>query len=322
MKVNKFIAGVEKLVDPITVGTLHFMQGFNNNIPVKLQRKMIKKSSAENPLMSFVVDPYGFYIGYQIIDLDYFKQLIPDGFKLIKTKMFETDEEQYYFILGVFNARTSGFMGARVEAYVICEDERTGLTSWVIIDYDTNTISYDPKNGLVGANCLSGYVTTTYEGKLQVEMGNEKRKLTFTSDLSKSKEKNLNQKLWVEGNLSIAYGKNLADSVEIFALQFIAEEMQMANEINLEAINIIENSWYRDMISQKPISIACFPYAQHFLSDAPYHRTILANELELKQQLATIDFKQINVYSVKKFQQIIVLVPLILIVIIILIIIF
>ncbi len=321
MKVNKFIAGVEKLVDPITVGTLHFMQGFNNNIPVKLQRKMIEKSSAENPLMSFVVDPYGFYIGYQIIDLDYFKQLIPDGFKLIKTKMFEQDEEQYYFILGVFNARTSGFMGARVEAYVICEDERTGLTSWVIIDYDTNTISYDPKNGLVGANCPNGYVTTTYEGKLQVEMGHENRNLRFTSDLLKGKSQKLNQKLWIEGNLSVAYGKNLADDIQVFALQFVPEEMQMANEIALDTINIIENSWYRDMISEEPIKIACFPYAQHFLSDAPYHRTILTNELELKQQISKIDFKQINVYSVSKFRQIIIFVPLILVIIIILLII-
>ncbi len=321
MKVNKFIAGVEKLVDPITVGTLHFMQGFNNNIPVKLQRKMIEKSSAENPLMSFVVDPYGFYIGYQIIDLDYFNQLIPDGFKLIKTKMFEQDEEQYYFILGVFNARTSGFMGARVEAYVICEDERTGLTSWVIIDYDTNTISYDPKNGLVGANCPNGYVTTTYEGKLQVEMGHENRNLRFTSDLLKGKSQKLNQKLWIEGNLSVAYGKNLADDIQVFALQFVPEEMQMANEIALDAINIIENSWYRDMISEEPIKIACFPYAQHFLSDAPYHRTILTNELELKQQISKIDFKQINVYSVSKFRQIIIFVPLILVIIIILLII-
>lgn len=39
MNKKDFIKGVEKLVDPIDVGTLHFMQSLNNFIPKKFKRE-------------------------------------------------------------------------------------------------------------------------------------------------------------------------------------------------------------------------------------------------------------------------------------------
>ena len=148
MKKYKFTLGVEKLINPISVGTLHFLEGFNEMLPKDIQKKLVDKSSKKNPLMGFVVEPYCYFLCYEIKDLDYFKSLLPDNFEITPTKVFKDDEEKHYLILSCFKASTSAFFGTRVEAYVIATNKETGLTSWVIVDYDTNTISYDSKNGL------------------------------------------------------------------------------------------------------------------------------------------------------------------------------
>ncbi len=108
--------------------------------------------------MGFVVEPYSSFLCYEIADIDKAKSLLPDGFKLIKTKVFENDEPKYYCIFGCFRAHTSAFWGARTEFYIIAEDQKTGLLSWIIVDYDTDTISYDKKMALdrpIVANQLS-----------------------------------------------------------------------------------------------------------------------------------------------------------------------
>jgi hypothetical protein len=145
MNKKDFIKGVEKLVDPIDVGTLHFMQSINNFIPKKIQKRMVASSGKITPYMGFVVEPYSHFLFYELKDLEKAKDLLPEGFNLRKTRIFDDDTLKYYGILGCFKAHTSGFWGMRVEFYIIAEDESTGLLSWIIVDYDTNTITYDPK---------------------------------------------------------------------------------------------------------------------------------------------------------------------------------
>lgn len=39
MRKESFVKGVERLVNPIDVGTLHFVQSFNNMIPKKFRKR-------------------------------------------------------------------------------------------------------------------------------------------------------------------------------------------------------------------------------------------------------------------------------------------
>lgn len=41
----EFTKEIEKLVEPINVGTLHFLQFFNSLLPKKIQHKLIKSTS-------------------------------------------------------------------------------------------------------------------------------------------------------------------------------------------------------------------------------------------------------------------------------------
>jgi hypothetical protein len=305
MKETSFIKGVERLINPIDVGTLHFMQGLNDFLPTRVQKKMVAASAKKNPQMGFVVEPYSYFLCYEIADLHKASTYLPDGFKLIKTKIFEDTEPTYYGIIGCFSAHTSGFWGLRIECYIIAENTHTGLLSWIIMDYDTNTITYDPKNGLSSPNAPGSIITTDYNGTLHVDVINKTRRaLKFESDLTCGEFKSLDKRLWIEGNLSVAYGKHKIDGDPgIFSLTFKPEEFSKALSLPKESLNLISNTWFPELFESKPKELVCFPFAQHFLSDSPGFSSQLSNESELTTKVNRTNFDQIKVFSTESFKK-------------------
>jgi len=301
---NTFARNVERLVNPIDVGTLHFMQSFNNFIPKPIQKKMVNASANITPYMGFVVEPYSYFLCYEIADLELATSYLPHGFQLTKTKIFDYDEPKYYSIMGCFNAHTSGFWGMRVECYVIAKNTETGLLSWVIIDYDTNTITYDPKNALSDPNATGSVISIDYNGIISADITNQQgRNLIFRSDIKTGTTHPLDKTLWIEGNLSIAYGRNkIEDNPGIFSLIFDPLEFKEALSIPVSALELQSNTWCPGLLKDTPSEIVCFPYAQHFLSDSPGHSTKIANEAELIEVVTQMDFSNISVFSTKSFK--------------------
>lgn len=299
-----FAKGVENLVNPIDVGTIHFVQQLNQLLPRIIRKSIMKASSKKTPSMGFVVEPYSSFLCYEIKDLDKAKKLLPKNFQLIKTKIFEDDKPKYYCIISSFRAHTSAFWGNRTEFYVIAEDKRTNLLSWVIIDYDTNTISHDPKNGLRPPNSNS-IITINHRGDLFVDVKNKKinRICSYNFNVEKGQIKNLDQRLWLEGNLSIGYGKKLSDEQDsVFSLKFEPCEVEKALYINPKDVNNLKNTWYENIVVDKPNVVVCFPYAQHFISDSPGYSSNLRNENELVQSISSMNFDKISVFSTKSLK--------------------
>jgi len=306
MKKNEFTVGVEKLVNPVDVGTLHFIQNLTGKLPKSIQRKMVNSSAKTTPYMGFVVEPYSYFLSYEIKDLDWAQRLLPDGFKMAKTSVFDGDTPRYYGIFGIFNAHTTGFWGLRVEFYMIAEDTRSGLLSWVIIDYDTNTISYDPKRGLSSPNAEGGIFTIDYNGIIHVDVKREDQShgLVFQSDIKNGVMKKLDNRLWVEGNLSVGYGEKLSENdSSVFSLKFDPKEFEQALEIEQKDLDLELNTWFPGLFEDKPAVILCFPYAQHFLSDSPGAYSQLKNEEELVNEIENVDFSKMNIFSTKKFSK-------------------
>ncbi len=305
MNKNEFSKNIEKLVNPITVGSLHFLQSFVDILPKKIQGKLIRSSSKNTPYMGFVVEPYSYFLCYEITDIEKAKSLLPDGFELIKTKIFEDDEPKYYCIFGCITAHTSGFWGSRIEFYIIAENKNTSLLSWIIVDYDTNTISYDKKRGLMSPNASSSVITTTYDGNILVDFvrNDTTKKLIFESDIKKGVVKHLDQRLWLEGNLSIGYGKYLSENdADIFSLKFDPLEVKQALEIPLSSLKLEINTWYPGLFNKSPSKIACFQYAQHFLSDSPGSSSLIKNEKELISECDKVKFEDLKVFSTKSYK--------------------
>lgn len=304
MKRIDYVKGVERLVDPINVGTLHFMQSFNNLIPKGIQKKMVEASGKVTPYMGFVVEPYSYFLCYEIDDIQRAKDLLPEGFQLIKTSVFKEDEPKYYGIFGCFNAHTSGFWGMRVESYIIAEDIETGMLTWVILDYDTNTITYDPKTQLSDANASGSLITIDYNGEIIVDIKNKNgRAIAFTSDVNAGQMTELDQRLWIEGNLSITYSRIKSEErTAPFSLIFDPKEFQKALRIPSSKLELAINNWFPGLFKSEPSELVCFPYAQHFLSDSPGHFSVIKDEAHLLEKVESIDFQKVSAFSTKSFK--------------------
>lgn len=302
---NEFIKNVEKMIDPIEVGTVHFMQSYAKAVPKNVLYKIMKSGAKSNPYMGFVVEPYSFFLSYEITDLEWAKKLIPDNYRLVKSKVLDDDEPNYYCMFGCFNVHTSVFWGTRMEFYIIAENIDTGLLSWIIVDYDTNTISYDEKSGLTAGNTKECILTTTYDGEVIVDIKgkNEDRVLVGSAKIEEGEMKNLDYRLWIDGNLSVTYGRDISKGGgEAFSTIFNPREVATALDIPLEYVNVDVNNWYNGLFDKHPSKAVCFPYAQHYLSDSPGHYSNIKDGSDLKNKYMDFDFSKIPNYSSKSLK--------------------
>lgn len=298
MNVLEYAKGVERLVDPMAVGTSHYMQTRLRKLPVWLQRKIVTSATKKADKMPFVVEPYCTFLFYEIPDPSRVQKFMPDGFVPAKAAVFEGGPEKYYGIVSMFRIHTSVFWGARAEYYLVAENTATGLLSWVMMDYISDSISYDEKHGLKSPDVKAAVMTTTCEGDFVCDMKSldGKKKVKCQANLMKAKMKPLNQRLWIEGNTSIAYGRLAGEADgDLFSLTFFPEEMKQALEVPLADVAVAEAATATTGRFGAVLErVACFPFAQHMLSDAPGQQTHYGNEAALRKAVEAIDFKKIT----------------------------
>lgn len=296
MNVLEYAEGVEKLVDPMAVGTSHYMQTRLKKLPVWLQRKIVTSATKKANKMPFVVEPYCSFLFYEIPDPTKVQKFMPDGFVPAKAAVFEGGPEKYYGIVSMFRIHTSVFWGARAEYYLVAENTATGLLSWVMMDYISDSISYDEKHGLKSPDVKAAVMTTTCEGDFVCDMKSldGKKKVKCQANLMKAKMKPLNQRLWIEGNTSIAYGRLAGEADgDLFSLTFFPEEMKQALEVPLADVAVAEAATATTGKFGAVLErVACFPFAQHMLSDAPGQQTHYGNEAALRKAVEAVDFKK------------------------------
>lgn len=298
MNVLEYAKGVERLVDPMMVGKTHYMQTKMAKLPVCLQRKIIASATKKANKMPFVVEPYCFFLFYEIPDPTKVQKFMPDGFAPAKAAVFDGGPEKYYGIVSMFRIHTSVFWGARAEYYLVAENTATGLLSWIMMDYISDSISYDEKHGLKSPDVVGGVMTTTCEGDFVCDMVSTdgEKKAQCKANLLKAKMKPLDQRLWIEGNTSIAYGRMAGEADgDLFSLTFYPEEMKQALEVPLDDVSLAEVATSRaGKFGAVLERAACFPFAQHMLSDAPGQQTYYGNEAALRKAVELVDFRKIR----------------------------
>ncbi|MGR0318083.1 hypothetical protein [Agromyces sp. ZXT2-3] len=267
-ELRSFIALAEERISPKGVASLHGRAEMLAKLPLGLQRRIVSLARQDDD-MGFVVEPYCTFLAYEIRDEAAARRLLPTGYRLAPTAMFADETPRPCAILGAFNVHASVFWGARVELYLIAEHESTGMLTWVICDYESNTINYDPGQGFSASTTSRAVVTTSHAGEVIVDVRSRRRTnaLVLTASLEAGEMRALDQRLWVDGNLSVDYGGRLehADSVP-FGLVFDPAEMTRALRLPVEAVVVDRNTFGADFRAERPFSVACFPYAQHFLT--------------------------------------------------------
>ena len=177
-----------------------------------------------------------------------------------------------------------------MEFYLIAENQKTGLLSWIIVSYETNTSSYDPKRGFIGPTTSRCVITTSYTGEVIVDVKNahSSDQINYVADLSNTECAVMNERLWIEGNLSVDYGGDLQKSSDPFGLIFDPNEVSQGQMIPLENLEISLNTYGKDFLDSKPFEAAYFPYAQHFLTTNFPAATLLKNAADLERESTKI----------------------------------
>lgn len=269
-ELRRFVTLSESKVSPKEVAKLYARAEMLAKLPLSLQRWIVGQVGGD-PDMGFVVEPYCLFLAYQIDDVEAAQALLPPEYELVPTSMFADGQPRHVAILGAFNLHASVFWGSRIELYLIAENTETGMLTWVIVDYESNTINYDPGEGFSGATTSRSVITTTHAGDVLVDVQSKERPntLTVTAALPGAPMRPLDQRLWVDGNLSVDYGGRLMDEGSVpFGLVFDPGEMAQAMDVPLEAVDVEENTFGADFLASEPFEVACFPYAQHFLTSS------------------------------------------------------
>lgn len=298
MNILDYSKGVEKLVDPMMVGQSHYMQTKLRKLPLFIQKKIIKSATKKATKMPFVVEPYCTFLFYEVPDPSRIERFMPSGFRPAKSSIFEGDTEKYYGIVSMFRIHTSVFWGARAEYYLVAENTETGLLSWVMMDYISDSISYDEMHGLKSPDVKAAVMTTTCEGDFVCEMENlaGTKKVACTASLLNGKMRKLDKRLWIEGNTSIAYGRLAGEpDGDLFSLTFFPEEMAQALDIPLSDVREYDaRTETTGNFGEKLSAVLTFPFAQHMLSDSPGTQTHYGSEEKLRKAVESVDFDKIK----------------------------
>lgn len=291
----QFIKNTEKMVSPGEVGALYQRAEMLRKLPIKLQKFIIEKASGDNPYISFIVEPYSFFLAYEIDNIEEANKQLPADYELVPCAMFDDTAPRYCAIIGIFNVHTSVFWGNRIELYIIAKNKKTGLLSWIINDYESNTISYDPGRGFSGSSTKHAVVTTSYAGEIIIDIVSKhsSNQIALTADLKAGQQTPLNQRLWVEGNLSVDYGEGVENQEsKPFGLIFDPKEMAHALKLPLDTLHIEHNTFGERFLAPQPFEICSFPFAQHFLTTSFPIQSAIKDEQDLQEAVKKFNQKQ------------------------------
>ena len=161
---EKFIRGVESLINPMDVSNLLCFQSLKVLLPPSILRRLLHRASRKTPYIGFVIEPYSLFLFFKLRDLERARSMLPDRYELAKTRLFADDEPDYYLGIGNLSTRASTFWGVRQESYLIARDTKTGLLSWIFIDVLSNTVIAMPSRGIADPNSRQAVFTTNSRG--------------------------------------------------------------------------------------------------------------------------------------------------------------
>lgn len=285
-----YIKTTENNVAPLKVAAGIQGVSFFSHLPRGIQDAIVKRSGKSSPYMSFVVEPYSTFLAFEIRDLATAERLLPPNYRLLPSSLFAHGKQRPCAIVGATNVHTSVFWGSRLEFYLVAENQTTGLLSWIIASYETNTSSYDPNRGFIGPTTAHCVVTTTYKGEAIVDVKSAQNSdhISYVMSFSQAEPAAMNERLWIEGNLSVDYGGDLQRRSEPFGLIFDPQEVREGYNVPLESVNLSLNTYGRDFLDPVPFEAAYFPYAQHFITTSFPEATSLKSAEDLEREVTKL----------------------------------
>jgi hypothetical protein len=111
----------------------------------------------------------------------------------------------------------------------------------------------------------------------------------------------LDERLWIEGNLSVDYGGELQQSTKPFSLVFDPKEMKQAMKLPIGDILLCSNSFGGAYLDPKPFEVACFPYSQHFVTTSVPRATSMRTAEDLEKAVTDINENMKEIFDTECF---------------------
>jgi hypothetical protein len=257
--------------------------------------------------MGFVIEPYCLFLFFKLKNIEKAKSLLPERYELKKTRIFADEEPEHYLGMGVFNTRASTFWGSRLETYLVVEDKKTGLISWIFIDILSNTIIALPSVGVADRNSKNAIYTTSSKGDILLDFKEDTtdRQIILTGNLTNGKMRSLDQPLWVMGNSSIGHSKKFSDNKndDTLAVIFDPAEVEKALDIPIKDIHLKYNTLFPDLAEPELCKALCFPFAQHYIADSPGRRTYIKDINDMIENYNKIaNMKEMKTFSTRSIK--------------------
>lgn len=291
---ERFIRAVEGMIEPMDVSHLLFLQELRRLLPTPLFKRMLRRASRSTPYLGFVIEPYSLFLFFRLSDVDRARSMLPARYELAEARIFADDTPGYYFGVGNLNTRATTFWGARQESYLIARDRETGLLSWIFIGILSNTVIAVPTTGVAAPNSRRAMFTTNSKGEVLVDFAEDRtgRRLALTGSITNGTRRALDEPLWLLGNTSVAHSTELAGGYyDPFAVIFDPAEVEYALDIPTRDMTIRENTLFPGLAEPELTKVICFPYAQHYIADSPWCRTVVGDRAELMEKYTTLSRK-------------------------------
>jgi hypothetical protein len=281
---EKFIRGVESLVDPMDVSHLLFLQELRKMLPRPLFTRLLHRTARRTPYLGFVIEPYSLFLFFRLKDVERARSMLPDRYRLARSRIFADETPDYYLGVGSFGTRASTFWGVRQEAYLIAEDRETGLISWIFVGILSNTVIALPATGIANPNSRGAVFTTTSKGEILLDFKEDRtgRQLSLKGTITNGRLRELDEPLWLLGNTSIGHSRHMSNGDDSpFAVIFDPAEVERALDIPPEDITITRNTLFPGLAEPEPSRVLCFPFAQHYIADSPGCRTVVTDRADM-----------------------------------------
>ncbi len=198
------------------------------------------------------IKPFSLWLSYNMLNQNLIEEMLPNGMKLAKIKILDTDTEKSPKLLfNCYNIDSFWMRGSRLEIMTIAEFENN--FHFVVLDCITNTLQWDPVNGIRGPN---GKIKFNYiQDKLNYNVMSNMKKLDFSG--KSLNLVNMTKDFAVKSNYN-CYFKN---SIIPVKLKFNEDEI-MHPVRNLNVLHIKNDLWKEFR--------SCMP--QHvFMHERPMH---------------------------------------------------
>lgn len=208
--------------------------------------------------MRLTIKPWSSWVSYNIERSDVVERLLPPSLRLARTPLFDDEwSERPQLMFNTFEVIGPWMRGIRTEVVVYTKCRRTGRPSFVILDCVSNTMRWDPCNGVRLPNAFSSL------SPFHVQVRSDIGRLSYRIDTASSRSRRLSRRFAVEANRVFYFFSHPTGYGLTFNESEVSQPVQSLNPL------YVRNDMWQSVRSAVPSHCFVHPHGMSFDIDEP-----------------------------------------------------